>query len=34
LRRQMASTLAGMKTGVLTQVDPGQWHPTYALRRQ
>jgi 2-polyprenyl-6-methoxyphenol hydroxylase-like FAD-dependent oxidoreductase len=34
LRRQMASTLAGMKTGVVTQVDPGQWHPSYALRRQ
>ena len=33
LRRQMACTLAGMKTGVFTHIDPGHWHPAYALRR-
>jgi hypothetical protein len=31
VRRQMACTLAGMKTGVFTHVDPGRWHPAYAL---
>jgi salicylate hydroxylase len=33
LRWQMAATLAGMKTGLFTHVDPARWHPTYALRR-
>jgi 2-polyprenyl-6-methoxyphenol hydroxylase-like FAD-dependent oxidoreductase len=33
LRWEMAATLAGMKTGLFTHVDPGRWHPTYALRR-
>jgi 2-polyprenyl-6-methoxyphenol hydroxylase-like FAD-dependent oxidoreductase len=33
LRRQMARTLSGMKTGLFTQVDPGVWHPDYALKR-
>jgi hypothetical protein len=33
LRRQMAQTLAGMKTGLFTHVDPGFWHPGYALKR-
>src|SRR5262245_29907770 len=32
LRRQMARTLAGMKTGLFTDVDPGVWHPRFALR--
>ena len=32
LRRQMARTLAGMKAGLFTDVDPGVWHPRYALR--
>jgi salicylate hydroxylase len=33
LRRQMARTLSGMKTGLFTHVDPGVWHPDYALKR-
>ena len=33
LRRQMARTLSGMKTGLFTHVDPGIWHPDYALGR-
>jgi 2-polyprenyl-6-methoxyphenol hydroxylase-like FAD-dependent oxidoreductase len=33
LRRQMVRTLAGMKTGLFTHVDPGIWHPDYALKR-
>jgi len=33
LRRQMARTLSGMKTGLFTHVDPGSWHPDYALER-
>ena len=33
LRHQMARTLSGMKTGLFTHVDPGIWHPDYALRR-
>jgi salicylate hydroxylase len=33
LRQQMARTLSGMKTGIFTHVDPGIWHPDYALRR-
>jgi salicylate hydroxylase len=33
LRRQMARTLAGMKTGLFTHIDPGVWHPHYALKR-
>jgi salicylate hydroxylase len=32
LRRQMARTLAGMKAGLFTDLDPGVWHPRYALR--
>ena len=32
LRRQMVRTLAGMKTGVFTHLDPGVWHRDYALR--
>ncbi len=33
LRREMARTLAGMKTGLFRHLDPGQWHEDYALRR-
>jgi 2-polyprenyl-6-methoxyphenol hydroxylase-like FAD-dependent oxidoreductase len=33
VRRQMACTLAGMKTGVFMHIDPGRWHPAYALPR-
>ena len=32
LRRQMVRTLAGMKTGLFTHLDPGVWHRDYALR--
>jgi salicylate hydroxylase len=32
LRRQMVRTLAGMKTGVFTHLDPGVWHRDYALK--
>lgn len=31
LRRQMARTLSGMKTGLFSHLDPGLWHPDYAL---
>src|SRR5262245_359113 len=33
LRWEMAATLAGMKSGLFTHVDPGRWHEAYALRR-
>jgi salicylate hydroxylase len=31
LRREMVRTLAGLKTGLFSQLDPGDWHPRYAL---
>ena len=31
IRREMVRTLSGMKTGLFTHLDPGQWHPDYAL---
>ncbi len=31
LRREMVRTLSGMKTGLFSHLDPGQWHPDYAL---
>ena len=31
LRREMVRTLSGMKTGLFSHIDPGQWHPGYAL---
>ena len=31
VRREMVRTLCGMKTGLFTSLDPGQWHPDYAL---
>jgi salicylate hydroxylase len=31
LRREMVRTLSGMKTGLFTHLDPGTWHPRYAL---
>lgn len=31
LRREMVRTLSGMKTGPFSHLDPGQWHPDYAL---
>lgn len=31
LRREMVRTLSGMKTGLFTHLDPGQWHADYAL---
>jgi 2-polyprenyl-6-methoxyphenol hydroxylase-like FAD-dependent oxidoreductase len=30
-RREMVRTLCGMKTGLLTHLDPGAWHADYAL---
>jgi 2-polyprenyl-6-methoxyphenol hydroxylase-like FAD-dependent oxidoreductase len=33
LRREMVRTLSGMKTGLFTHLDPGQWHADYALAR-
>src|SRR5262245_18815232 len=33
LRHQMAQTLAGMKTGLFSELDPGRWHAKYALKR-
>jgi 2-polyprenyl-6-methoxyphenol hydroxylase-like FAD-dependent oxidoreductase len=32
LRGQMLATLAGIKTGALTRLDPGDWHPDYGRR--
>lgn len=31
LQREMVRTLAGMKTGLFSHLDPGDWHPDYAL---
>lgn len=31
LRREMVRTLAGMKTGLFSALDPGVWHASYAL---
>lgn len=31
VQREMVRTLAGMKTGLLSHLDPGMWHPAYAL---
>ena len=31
LRGEMLATLAGIKTGLLTRMDPGGWHTDYAL---
>lgn len=31
LRREMVRTLAGMKTGLFSHLDPGMWHPRYRL---
>jgi 2-polyprenyl-6-methoxyphenol hydroxylase-like FAD-dependent oxidoreductase len=31
VRREMVRTLSGMKTGLFTHLDPGRWHPDYAL---
>jgi salicylate hydroxylase len=33
LRREMVRTLSGMKTGLFSHLDPGQWHGDYALSR-
>jgi 2-polyprenyl-6-methoxyphenol hydroxylase-like FAD-dependent oxidoreductase len=33
MKTQMLRTLAGLKTGVFTHLDPGMWHADYALRR-
>ncbi len=32
LKREMVRTLAGMKTGLFSHLDPGIWHPPYRLR--
>lgn len=32
LRGEMLATLAGIKTGLLTRMDPGAWHTEYARR--
>jgi salicylate hydroxylase len=34
LRRHMVQTLSGMKTGLFSELDPGRWHPNYALKRR
>lgn len=31
VQREMVRTLAGMKTGLFSHLDPGIWHPHYAL---
>lgn len=33
IRREMVRTLSGMKTGLFSHLDPGHWHPSYALAR-
>ncbi|MCW5731282.1 MAG: FAD-dependent monooxygenase [Alphaproteobacteria bacterium] len=33
LRTEMLRTLAGIKTGLFTHLDPGDWHGDYALQR-
>jgi salicylate hydroxylase len=32
LSAEMLATLAGIKTGLFTRMDPGQWHMDYALQ--
>lgn len=32
VKPQMLYTLAGLKNGLFTHLDPGQWHPRYALK--
>ena len=32
LSNEMLATLAGIKTGLVTRMDPGQWHADYALQ--
>ncbi len=32
LSNEMLATLAGIKTGLFTRMDPGQWHADYALQ--
>jgi 2-polyprenyl-6-methoxyphenol hydroxylase-like FAD-dependent oxidoreductase len=32
LSSEMLATLAGIKTGFITRMDPGQWHANYALK--
>ncbi|WP_443750190.1 FAD-dependent oxidoreductase [Asticcacaulis solisilvae] len=34
LKDEMMRTLAGMKTGLFSHIDPGQWHEDYAIRRR
>lgn len=33
VKTEMLRTLAGLKTGLFTHLDPGLWHKDYALRR-
>lgn len=33
VRTEMLRTLAGIKTGLFTHLDPGMWHADYALRK-
>ena len=34
IRREMLRTLAGIKTGPFSQLNPGDWHPAYDLRKR
>lgn len=34
VRREMLRTLAGVKTGPFSQLDPGDWHADYDLRKR
>jgi salicylate hydroxylase len=33
IRSEMLKTLSGIKTGMFTQLDPGEWHPDYAFNK-
>lgn len=33
IKTEMLRTLAGLKTGLFTHLDPGMWHEDYALRK-
>jgi len=34
MKDEMMRTLAGMKTGLLSHIDPGHWHEDYRIRRR
>ena len=33
IKDEMMRTLAGMKTGLFSHIDPGHWHQDYLIRQ-